>query len=87
MPRSCRNILLASLMSLTCGCASFWHDMQPHRIHRLNRGAAPSLSPEFTRAAPPRRNQLVRLDRPRKPPAIKANSAEVSVARGQSSDD
>lgn len=29
------------------GCA-FFHDLQPHRLHRLNRQPAPALDPEFT---------------------------------------
>jgi hypothetical protein len=80
---SCRNILVLLLLtSFTCGCASFWHDLQPHRLRRLNRGSAPSLDPDFTYSTRGARNQLVRLDGPRDP-AMTANCAEVTLARGQ----
>ena len=29
--------LVAAALSAS-GCASFWHDLQPHRLQRLNRG-------------------------------------------------
>lgn len=40
-------IVLGSLLT-TAGCASFWHDLQPHRLRRLNRVPAPSMDPEFS---------------------------------------
>ena len=85
MTRSCRYVLLM-LVIMNCGCASLWHDLQPHRIRRLNRGNAPALNPEFTRVTQPSRKQLVRLDGPRQSPVIKANSADVTLARGQNLD-
>lgn len=85
MTRSCRYILLL-LVVINSGCASFWHDLKPHRLHRLNRGSAPALDPEFTHSGQPSRSQLVRLDRLRQGPVIKANSAEVTLARGQNVD-
>lgn len=42
-------LVLAGSLS---GCASFWHDLKPHRLHRMNRGEPPSLDPEFS-ATPP----------------------------------
>jgi hypothetical protein len=38
-------LVLAGSLS---GCASFWHDLKPHRLHRINRGDPPSLDPEFS---------------------------------------
>lgn len=84
MTKSCRNILLASLLaSFTCGCASFWHDLQPHRLRRLNRGAAPSLNPDFTQSDRSVGTRLVNLSAPRKSAEMTANCAEVTLARGQ----
>src|SRR5438309_408633 len=84
MTRSCRNILLASLLlSFTCGCASFMHEMQAHRRGRLNRVSAPSFNPDFTRLDRPAKTGLVSLDRPEKPAEMSANCAEVTLARGQ----
>ena len=80
MKRSWRFVILASLLAtLTCGCASFWHDLQPHRLRRLNSGPAPSLDPEFTQSDKPVKAQLVRLEG--KSAALTANRAEVSLAR------
>ena len=31
------SLLVAAALSIP-GCASMWHEMQPHRLHRLNRG-------------------------------------------------
>ncbi len=36
-----RVVLVACLIAVTLsavGCANFWHNMQPHRLHRLNQG-------------------------------------------------
>jgi hypothetical protein len=40
--------VLAATLANASGCASFWHELQPHRLHRINRGPAPSLDPEFS---------------------------------------
>ncbi|MEM7812322.1 MAG: hypothetical protein AAF532_12665 [Planctomycetota bacterium] len=33
--------LLAGLLTVAAiGCSTLWHDLQPHRLHRLNRGEA-----------------------------------------------
>ncbi len=42
-----RGLVIVGLL-MTSGCASFWHDMQPHRLRRLNRHPAPSMDPEFS---------------------------------------
>lgn len=34
--RTCQWVLLGSLVWIATGC-SFFHDLQPHRLHRLNR--------------------------------------------------
>ncbi|MBX3452022.1 MAG: hypothetical protein KF777_20875 [Planctomycetaceae bacterium] len=43
---------LLVLVGSLSGCASFWYDLKPHRLHRMNRGDPPSLDPEFS-ATPP----------------------------------
>ncbi len=40
-------LLFLSLIPLT-GCAALWHEVQPHRLNRLNRGTAPTEDPDFT---------------------------------------
>ena len=83
MKMSCRNILLVLLLtSFTCGCASFLHDLKPHRLKRWNRGPAPSLDPDFTQSTRPARSRLVRLERPGTA-EMTANRADVTLARGQ----
>ncbi|MBI1345857.1 hypothetical protein GC163_06165 [bacterium] len=46
-----RGLVIFSVF-MASGCASFWHDLQPHRLRRLNRGPAPSMDPEFSAARP-----------------------------------
>ena len=49
------RIILTSLaaiaLPLSLGCSSIWHNMQPHRLMKLNNGPAPSSDPEFTGGA------------------------------------
>ena len=36
-----RAVLVVGLMAAAfsiAGCSSFWHELQPHRLHRLNQG-------------------------------------------------
>jgi hypothetical protein len=44
--RSARLLGLLLLLCELSGCALF-HELQPHRLRRLNRGHPPSLDPEF----------------------------------------
>ena len=84
---SYRKILLLSLLSITlCGCANFWHDLQPHRMRRINSGPPPSWDPEFSQTSVSRSLLLVRRDNSAKPPVLTANRADVTVARGQSAE-
>ena len=84
---SYRKILLLSLLSVTlCGCASLWHDMQPHRLRRINRVPPPSLDPEFSQTAASRSLLLARRDNSTRSPVLTANKADVTVARGQSAE-
>jgi len=46
-------MIAALLVESVSGCASIWHDLQPHRLRRLNRGPAPSLDPEFSAVSQP----------------------------------
>ena len=39
-------------MMASSGCA-LWHELQPHRLRRLNRVPPPHLDPEFTKADAP----------------------------------
>lgn len=85
--RSYRRALLCSLLAvLMCGCSSLWHELQPHRMRRINSGPAPSWDPEFSRIAPPVDTQFVRRGQSKKPSIVTANSAEPIVVRGQSAD-
>ena len=47
MRRRIPLLLFILLVSQLAGCALL-HELQPHRLHRWNRGPAPSLDPEFT---------------------------------------
>ncbi len=85
--RSYQNILLLSLVSVTlCGCANVWHDLQPHRMRRINQGPPPSWDPQFSQTSASRSLLLARRNHPDKPPVLTANRAEVTVARGQSTE-
>ena len=83
--RAFRNILCLSLLSvLLSGCASFWHELRPHRIHRINRQPPPSWDPEFSQMSTSPSLKLVQRDRSVTPSRLTANQAKISVARGQS---
>lgn len=56
-------VILLTASSLT-GCSSLWHEMQPHRLHRLNRHQAPSLDPEFTSITPAQQATIMRAQSP-----------------------
>ena len=85
MAKSCRDVVSALLLaSFNCGCASFWYDLQPHRLQRLNRIPAPSFNPDFTQSTLPANTRLVRLEGSPTPAEMTANRAEVILARGQS---
>lgn len=47
-----RWLLLALATLPITGCASVLHELQIHRMNRLNRGPAPSEDPEFSRTEP-----------------------------------
>ena len=41
MPAARRPLIVLVLLSLclaTSGCSTIWHNMQPYRLHQLNRG-------------------------------------------------
>lgn len=78
--------LLMLLASMLCGCANLWHDMKPHRIRRLNRIPAPSWDPEFSSKSRSLSTQFVSRNPAGKPAVLTANSAEVTLARGQNDD-
>uniref|UniRef100_A0A7C4LLB2 Uncharacterized protein n=1 Tax=Schlesneria paludicola TaxID=360056 RepID=A0A7C4LLB2_9PLAN len=42
-----RTLVFGLLGTQLAGC-TLLHELQPHRLRRLNRGPAPSLDPEFT---------------------------------------
>ncbi len=58
MRRMVGLLLVLSLVPLA-GCASLWHEFQPHRMNRLNRGTAPTEDPDFTAIETPARLELV----------------------------
>ncbi|MBS0205264.1 MAG: hypothetical protein JSS49_20360 [Planctomycetes bacterium] len=77
MSRSCRSVALALLLAtFTSGCASVWHDLQPHRLRRLNRHPAPSFDPEFSSLRQKSSVQLVSLNRQRPVDKVTANQAD-----------
>lgn len=44
-----RALLLAGLIAVAlsaAGCSTIWHELQPHRLHRLNRGPGMPTGPE-----------------------------------------
>lgn len=44
-----RALLVTGLIAVTlsaAGCSSIWHELQPHRLHRLNRGPGMPTGPE-----------------------------------------
>ena len=59
------------ITELLGGCASVFHDLQPHRLRRLNRGPAPTLDPEFSAVSQPG------------PSVVLANSGEAVTVRAQ----
>ncbi len=78
---SSRTLLTCALMFsmiTNLGCASFWYDLQPYRLQRLNQGPAPTLDPEFTQKTRMGSTQLVRQVRSQKKTTISANQAEVA---------
>jgi|GEM_PF-6957593 len=49
--RQASALVLCLLPISLCGC-EMWHNLQPHRMRRLNRVSPPHLDPEFTRREP-----------------------------------
>jgi len=48
------------LVTAQMGCADMWHNLQPHRLHRMNRGPAPTLDPEFSAVTPDKAPVIMR---------------------------
>lgn len=46
--RTALSCLLVGMVLSGSGCATMWHEMQPHRLMKWNNGPAPSLDPEFS---------------------------------------
>ena len=79
---SSRTLLTCALMCsmiTNLGCASFWYDLQPSRLHRMNQGPAPTLDPEFTQKTRKDSTHLVKQVRSHKKSTISANQAEVTA--------
>ena len=84
---SSRTILSCALLgalSLNVGCSSFWYNLQPYRLQRLNRGPAPSLDPEFSSQDRENQTRIAQQEPPLSPARISANSPETVVVRAQS---
>jgi hypothetical protein len=82
---SSRTVLLSALLGsliFNVGCAKIWHELQPHRMNRLNRGPAPSLDPEFTYKSRDQNSRLARRD----DATLSVNSTEIVIVRSQSPD-
>ncbi|HEX6984212.1 MAG TPA: hypothetical protein VF170_02495 [Planctomycetaceae bacterium] len=44
-----RALLVTGLIAVAfsaAGCSSMWHELQPHRLHRLNQGPGMPTGPE-----------------------------------------
>lgn len=78
---------LLSLLVISSGCAAIWHELQPHRMNRLNRGPAPSLDPEFSQTTPDKQSRLAKRDAISAQTMIRANQPEFANVRAQSSDE
>ncbi len=84
---SSRTVLVCTIVCLalpSLGCSSLWHDLQPFRIQRLNRGDPPSLDPEFTSHFRSKSKRLAKTDRALIAPKLTANSADIATLRAQS---
>lgn len=56
--RKCCVVLVSLLPVSMSGCA-LWHELQPHRLHRLNRVPAPHLDPEFSQVDPAKPSEWI----------------------------
>lgn len=82
--RSYRKLLLLSVLSVTlCGCANLWHELQPSRLWRANRGSAPSSDPEFSQTSVHSSLKLVRHEGSAEQTGLKANRTDATFVRGQ----
>ena len=83
---SSRTVLTCAVLGslvLNLGCGNMLHNLQPHRIQRLNRGPAPSIDPEFSEWKPKRQIRMAKKDSAVKVPTLSANSAEIVIVRAQ----
>ncbi len=67
--RWCTLLLCVAPVALS-GC-TLWHNLQPHRLRRLNRVSPPHLDPEFTQRESPRQESLI----------LRAQNDEFFIAR------
>ena len=84
---SSRTILLYAFLGslvFNVGCANIWHELQPHRMNRLNRGPAPSLDPEFSYHAHDRQQRFAKRDASTNEAELSVNSNEIVTVRSQS---
>ncbi len=83
--RAYRNLLCLSLLTvMLSGCAGIWHELQPHRMRRINRVPAPSWDPEFSQTSTSTELKFVRYEQSVTPTRLSVNHAHVVVSRGQS---
>ena len=83
---SSRTILSLALVGVlvgASGCASFWHDLKPHRLQRMNRGPAPSLDPEFSFRRSDSKSKLAHQNSSSKAATLSVNSAQEASVRAQ----
>ncbi|MCX7393353.1 MAG: hypothetical protein NTW75_04425 [Planctomycetales bacterium] len=76
-----RHLLLSLIMLMVfgSGCTNILHEFKPHRLHRWNRCAAPSLDPEFSETSKATHLNFVRNPNA-KAPIVFANRAEAIIA-------
>ena len=79
-------VVAAALPVLLTGCAKLRHELQPHRLRKINSGPPPSWDPEFSSLSVP--GKLNSPDDSCQAPSIglSANSAEIALVRSQNED-
>lgn len=73
MPPLRTLILMALLVSNATGC-SLLHELQPHRLRKLNSGPAPSFDPEFGSLNSSTAVDIASAEAGHAPPVLRAQS-------------
>ena len=60
LPRILFAFACLSLCVVSTGCSTAWHNLQPHRLHQLNRGPGMDTGPDAYSCAEPHSNMTAR---------------------------